>query len=341
MIFALVLCVLLAVSLLANLSQMARFFLRGPTARYTYRVGPRIDEVLVEEHGSPNKLAIIEVEGLISSGLLQQGGFSMVDLIKAQFKRAAEDRSVRAVLLKVDSPGGEVLASDEISRAISDFQKTTGKPVVAAMADLAASGGYYVSAPCRWIVANELTLTGSIGVILSSWNYYGLMSKVGVRPQVYKSGKFKDMLSGSRDPELTTPQEREMLQSMVDQTFARFKEVVAAGRNQAHQSNKDLGRALASDWAEYADGRVLTGADAYKLGFVDELGNFEDAVKRARKIAGIPSADIIKYQQHYDFSDFLRLFGKEQGSTLKVDMGLELPKLKAGQLYFLTPNYVW
>jgi protease IV len=340
MVFAILLCVALAFSVLANLTQFARNFLHGPSSRYAYRVGPRIDEVLVEDNSSANKLAIIEVEGIISGGMFEQGGFSMVELIKAQFRRAAEDRSVRGVILKVDSPGGEVLASDEISRTISDFQKNTGKPVVAAMGDLAASGGYYVSAPCRWIVANELTLTGSIGVILSSWNYYGLMSKVGIQPKVYKSGKFKDMLSGSRDPDLVSPEEDKMLQGIIEQTFSRFKQVVATGREQAHRLNNDLGRALTPDWADYADGRVLTGTDAYKLGFVDELGNFEDAVKRTRKLAGVSSADLINYQQRYDFTDFLRLFGKKEGATFKVDLGMDQPKVKAGQPYFLAPNYV-
>src|SRR5262245_15714229 len=106
----------------------------------------------------------------------------MVEFIQDQFKFAARDSRFKAVLLKVDSPGGEVLASDDIYRAIQDFQKESGKPVVASMGSLAASGGYYVSAPCRWIVANELTITGSIGAIFHSFNYRGLMATAGLRP---------------------------------------------------------------------------------------------------------------------------------------------------------------
>src|SRR4029450_5729008 len=115
-------------------------------------------------------------------------------VVEEQFRRAAEDKRVKAVILKVNSPGGEVLASDDIYNIIEKFQNKTQKPVVAAMGSLAASGGYYVSAPCQWIVANEMTITGSIGVILHSFNYRGLMDKVGLRPVVYKSGKLKDML---------------------------------------------------------------------------------------------------------------------------------------------------
>src|SRR5439155_12788280 len=194
-----------------------------------------------------------------------------------------------------DSPGGEVLASDEINHSISDFQTKSHKPVIGSMGNLAASGGYYVSAPCRWIVANELTITGSIGVILHSWNYRGLMNKVGLRPETYKSGKFKDMLSGERNPDEIPAEEREMVQTLIDDTYGKFKSVVAKGREQAHDKNKnnpekDRGRALSSDWESYADGRVLSGAEAYKLGFVDQKGNFADAVKRAKTIAGISDA---------------------------------------------------
>jgi protease-4 len=208
------------------------------------------------------------------------------------------------------------------------------------MGDLAASGGYYVSSPCRWIVAHELTITGSIGVIMHGWNYRGLMDKVGVRPEVYKSGRFKDMLSGEREPDQITPQEREMVQALIDETFGRFKTVVAEGRKWARQKNGSAGAALSSDWANYADGRVLSGTEAYKLGFVDQLGTFEDAVEHAKKVAGIASANVVQYQQRYDLADLFRLFGKTDSKVLKVDLGLDAPKLRAGQLYFLSPTFL-
>jgi protease-4 len=255
-------------------------------------------------------------------------------------KRAEEDDKVKAVLLKVDSPGGEVLASDEICRAIGDFQKKARKPVIASMGSLAASGGYYISSPCRWIVANDLTITGSIGVILSTWNYRGLMDKVGLRPQTFKSGKYKDMLSGSREPDTVTPEEQAMVQALIDETYAKFKGVVQEGRNEAHAKNKNEGKALSSDWTDYADGRVLSGTEAFKLGFVDQLGNFDDAVKRAKAIAGMSTANLVEYQQRFDFSDLFRLFGNSEAKTVKVDLGLEAPKLQAGQLYFLSPTFL-
>src|SRR5437868_6653146 len=203
MVFAFVLLALLALSALYNLAGFARSMLHGGATRYSSRTaGPRLEEVITEDNGSAgHKIAVVEVDGIITSRSIDQSGFNMVDLIKAQLKRAEDDDRVKGVILKVDSPGGEVLASDEIYREIADFQTRASKPVVASMQSLAASGGYYVSAPCRWIVANDLTLTGSIGVIMSAWNYRGLMDKVGVLPQTYKSGKFKDMLSGSREPD--------------------------------------------------------------------------------------------------------------------------------------------
>lgn len=341
MIFAIVLLVLLGISAFYNLANFAGSLLHGKGARYLRSVGPRLEEVVVEENEAVDKIAVIPIKGIITGQVIDQGGFSLVELVRAQLKRAIEDERVKAVVLKVDSPGGEVLASDEIYRALAEFQKKkNGKPVVASMGDLAASGGYYVSSPCRWIVAHELTITGSIGVILHSWNYRGLMDKVGLRPEVYKSGKYKDMLSGEREPDQVTAQERQMLQGFIDETFGRFKRVVAEGRSWAHGLNKEAGRALSEDWQDYADGRVLSGPEALKHGFVDQLGNFEDAVERAKKIAGTAAANVVEYQQRFDLSDLFRLLGQSESKTVKVDLGLETPKLRAGQLYFLSPTFL-
>src|SRR5258706_10923290 len=116
----------------------------GVSSSRSHSVGPRLDEVITEDNGSSDKIAVIDINGIITSRVTDQGGYNMVDIIKVQLKHADDDSHVKAVLLKVDSPGGEVLASDEINRALSDFQKK-GKPVVASMGNLAASGGYYVS----------------------------------------------------------------------------------------------------------------------------------------------------------------------------------------------------
>jgi protease IV len=357
MIFALIVLVLLVFSVLLNIGHVLSGLMPMRVAR-SHTSGPRLEEVIKEDHDAASKIALVDVDGIITSRVMDQGGYNMVEVIKAQLKRAEEDDKVKAVILRVDSPGGEVLASDEIARAIAEFQgQPHGKPVICSMGSLAASGGYYVSAPCRWIVANDLTITGSIGVILSTWNYRGLMDKVGVRPQTFKSGKYKDMLSGSRDPDTITQEERDMVQALVNpdtitqeerdmvqalvnETYGKFTNVVATSRVRANQKNKDKGHALSPDWADYADGRVLSGTEALRLGFVDELGTFEDAVKRTKAIAGIRNANLIEYQQRYDLSDLFRLFGQADGKVVKVDLGMEAPKLQAGHLYFLSPTFV-
>jgi protease IV len=342
MIVALILMVLLILSVLFNFGQLASSF--GPVKGVHARMaGPRLDEVLLEDNEASAKIAVVDIDGIISGRAMDQSGFNLADLIKAQLERAQEDSRVKAVVLRVDSPGGEVLASDEINRVISDFQKESKKPVVASMGSLAASGGYYVSVPCRWIVANELTITGSIGVIMHGYNYRGLMDKVGLRPDVYKSGKFKDMLSGDRPLNEISTEERAMVQALIDETYGRFKTVVQEGRNQAHDLNKEDGKALSEEWAQYADGRVLSGTQAHDLGFVDQLGNFQDAVQKAAelgKIGDAKDANLIRYQQRYDFGDFLKLFGKSETPVIKVDLGLETAKIEAGRLYFLSPTFL-
>jgi len=340
----LVFCVLiiftqfLSRALSSGLSSGLRSGFRTTTTR---DVGPRLEECLLEDNGERGKIAVVTVNGIITDNARNQTGNNMVDVIKAQLDRAKDDDRVKAVILKVDSPGGEVMASDEINKAVADFQDKSHKPVVCSMGSLAASGGYYVSAPCRWIVANELTITGSIGVILHTWNYRGLMDKVGLAPVIYKSGLYKDMLSGERSTNEIPAEERVMVQGLIDETYAKFTNVVCVGRSQAHKQNQKEGKVLATDWGKYADGRVLSGTQAFKYGFVDELGNFDDAVKTTKKIAGITKANLVEYRERYDISEFLRLFGQSGAAhDIKLDLGLEMPKLQAGQLYFLSPTFV-
>jgi protease IV len=305
--------------------------------------GPQLQEAVLKDNHSDNKIAVVKVEGVISEGQTDDSGNNAIEVIKTELEAAKKDSSVRAVILKVDSPGGEVLAADEIYRAIKKFEAgPNGKPVICSMGALAASGGYYISAPCRWIVCNQLTLTGSIGVIMETVNFRGLMDKIGVQPYVFKSGEYKDMLSPMRETNDIPAGEHALVQDLVNQTYAKFKGVVADGRNAAHEKNKDEGQPLADDWASYADGRVLSGDQALKLGLVDELGDFQDAVDRANKIAGTQKANLIEYHDTYDISQFLRLFGQSgqaSRANVKVDLGFDALKsetdLRAGELYFL------
>ncbi|HEY5346452.1 MAG TPA: signal peptide peptidase SppA, partial [Verrucomicrobiae bacterium] len=290
--------------------------------------------------------AVITVDGIISGHDYDENHNNQVDVIQAQLDRASDDRRVKAVILKVDSPGGEVLASDEIYKAIRDFQTDEpnengkpgrkGKPVICSMGSLAASGGYYISSGCRWIVANELTITCSIGVIMHGYNYRGLMDKVGVAPTTFKSGKFKDMLSGEREPSEIPAEEHALVQSLINETYGRFTNVVAEGRSAAHVLNKKDGAVLADDWMDYADGRVVSGSQALDLGLVDELGDFDDTVDRAMDITHLKSANLVEYRERYDLANFLSMFGQSsQAHDIKLDFGVEAPKLQAGLMYFL------
>jgi len=335
MIVSLILGGFVVVLMLSIFVQQFHGLVGGKTGRQN---GRWLEEVKVEDNDSSHKIAIIDVEGLITSQAWDRSGRNMVDLIEDQLKLAGQDDAVKAVVLKVDSPGGEVLASDDISRALLEFQDKNHKPVVAAMGGLAASGGYYVSAPCQWIVANELTITGSIGVIMHTFNYRGLMDKVGLYPLVFKSGKFKDMLSGSKPVQEIDPEEKSMIQAMVNETYGKFTNVVAEGRKRALDNNQGEGRTLAEDWVQFADGRVLTGRQAYDYGFVDEKGNFDTAVARAKKLAKIPRANLIRYQEPFQLSSLFSLFGRTESKTLKIDLGMEFPKVQAGRLYFLCPT---
>ena len=343
MIVSIILIVLLGFSLLGNFTQAVsrvfssnRGFNPGFKTASARQIGPKLDEYTLEDNDAKNKIAVITVDGIITGHTADQAGNNMVDVIKAQLDRAKDDNHVKAVILKIDSPGGEVMASDEINKAIVKFQDDSKKPVVCSMGSLAASGGYYISAPCRWIVANELTLTGSIGVIMHGYNYRGLMDKLGVAPMTFKSGLYKDMLSPDRSTNEIPAGEHKMVQALIDETYQKFKGIVADGRAQAHEKNGKEGKPLANDWADYADGRVVSGTQALKLGFVDELGDFDDAVDRTEKIAHIPDANLIEYRERYDISDLFSMFGQSNAShDIKLDLGVEIPKLRADCMYFL------
>jgi protease IV len=337
---------LFVLSLLLNFAGLSHDVL--PHSRVTMDRGRNLEEIAISMTNSDNKIAVIEVDGVISSGEIDRSGVNMVQYIKDQLKMAERDTDVKAVILKVNSPGGEVLASDEINKAITRFQDQTHRPVVASMGTLAASGGYYISAPCRWIVANELTITGSIGVIMHGYNYRELMDKVGIHPQVFKSGRFKDMLSGEREDKNLTPEEQrtrdqedQMVQSLIDETFNKFKEVVKTGRERAAQENGSNGKTLVDDWQDYADGRVLSGKQALNFGFVDELGDFNTALNRAESLAKISSANVVQYRMPVDLGSLLsRILGKTDVPVIKLDLGVELPQLEAGRLYFIAPMTV-
>jgi len=288
---------------------------------------PRLEERLVEEGDSSMKIAVIPVQGVIQTSESTEWGLSMVDDIKTALRTAADDDEVKAVVLAVDSPGGEVTASDIIYNEVLRVRER--KPVVVSMSSLAASGAYYIACGSSWIVANETTFTGSIGVIIQSLNYEQLFDKVGLDSVVFKSGKFKDMLSGSRP---MTPDEQVYVEGMVQQVYTRFLDIVAGARKlPADELRTGL-----------ADGRILTGKDAMAAGLVDQIGYIEDAFAKARELGEAPGAQVIRYEPSLNFSRLFHLFGAQSQSAMKVQVGpVPAFQLQPGRAYLLPEFYAW
>jgi len=257
------------------------------------------------EGGAPlfgPRVAIVEIEGIILD----------VDDVVRELKELRDNPSVRAVVMRINSPGGVVGPTQEVHDAILRLQKA-GKPVVASLGAVAASGGYYIAVAADQIYANPGTLTGSIGVIMQMANFEQLMKKVGVDYVVVKAGQFKDIGNPGRP---MNPDERRVLQGLLDDVHGQFIDAVAAGRK--------LGR---EDVVRFADGRVFSGMQAKELKMVDALGGLEDAVLAAGKLAGLPSPpSVIQPRRHFSIMDLLRnQFG---GSAAGVLLRPALPQFK-------------
>jgi protease-4 len=228
-----------------------------------------------------NKVAVISLSGPIqseSSGFFFGGSVITPESVRTELERARKDDGVKAIVLQIDSPGGSVAASQEIVNQL----ELVKKPVVVSMSDLAASGGYYISAGADKIVALPGTLTGSIGVISEMPNLKGLFDKLGIDMQVFIAGKHKDMYAGLRE---LTPEEKALMQDMTDQLYNQFVQVVAKGRG----LSEDKVRALAT-------GQLYTGIQAKELGLVDELGGLQTAIDLAASLAGISKPEVEYYK---------------------------------------------
>jgi protease-4 len=228
------------------------------------------------------RVAIVEIEGMILE----------VDDLVRELRAHRDNPLVRAVVIRINSPGGVVAPTQEIHQALMRVREA-GKPVVASLGSVAASGGYYTAVAADRILANPGTLTGSIGVIMQMANVENLMKKVGVEYVVVKAGQFKDLGSFSRP---MSPEERRVLQTLLDDVHAQFIDAVAKGRK--------LDRA---EVVRFADGRVFSGVQAKDLKMVDTLGSLEDAVNEAAKLAGLPIPPaVIRPTKRFSLFDLLR-----------------------------------
>jgi protease-4 len=290
----------------------------------------RLSEAIVQgEPSTRTKIAVIYISGIISS---TEDGFpseeGMVGYIKDQLEQAVDDDHVKAIILRINSPGGEVVASDEIYQAVVKANEV--KPVITSMDTVAASGGYYIAVGSRHIVANELTITGSIGVIMQTFGFAGLMDKVGVKSYTFKSGKYKDLLNPTREP---TPGETALVSNLVMEVYDKFVGIVSEERD---INEDELQEGI-------ADGRILSGKQALAAKLVDELGYFDDAVNAAIKHARLdPDADVklIRYAPRFTLRNLLRIFGKNEAPQIQVQLTPNTLKLTPGHLYFL-PAYMF
>ena len=269
---------------------------------------------------STDKVALIRLDGLISYGHGIRADGNMVDEMKEAFQQAENDPHVKAVILSVDSPGGEVTAGDTIHHALQKLQAK--KPVVIFMNSIGTSAAYYIACAGSWIMCSDTTFTGSIGVIISTLNYKELFGKIGLQSVIFKSGKFKDALNGARD---LTEEEKTYFQGLVMQTYERFLGIVASARKLDPAQLRD----------GIADGRVMSGRDAYAAKLVDQLGYIEDAYAKARQLGDAPEAQVVRYKRTYSLDKFFRIFGESRASKVELALPGQQVTLMPGRVYLL------
>ena len=280
-----------------------------------------------------HKILVINVRGLINdspqTGLLRSKP-GLVEETVAHLRKAEKDDEIKAVLLKIDSPGGTVTASDILYNEIHQFKERTGKKMVVAMMAVAASGGYYISLPADFILAHPTTVTGSIGVIFLRPKVFGLMDKIGVEVEVSKSGRNKDMNSPFRE---SLQEEKQMMNAQIHALGQRFLDLVQFHRKLPRGGLEDI-----------STGRIFLAAEAHKLGLVDQVGYLDDALDQARTLAGLTAdAKVIVYRriEYPDDTIYNTANTAAQDGTGRVALiDMNLPDPMTG-FYYLWPPVVF
>lgn len=275
-----------------------------------------------------DKILLVDLSGVISSE--SREGFytypSLLATIKEELAKAAKDERVKAMVVRINSPGGTVTASDIIYHELKSFKAARNIPIVASIMDVGASGGYYIASAADAVMAHPSSVTGSIGVIMLTVNARGLLEKVGVEANAVTSGPRKDMGSPFRQ---MLPEERAIFQSVIDSFYERFLQVVREGRpNLSAEQVKKL-----------ADGRIYSGEQAKQSGLVDEIGYLDEAVDLAKKKAGLTEAKVITYRRpgEYQNNVYSRLMGNGSGMANLANLDL-LSLVRGGTPQFM---YLW
>jgi protease IV len=274
-----------------------------------------------------NKIAIIDVSGMIlnarSSGLFGDGQ-NPTSLFRERLDAAAADPRVVAVVLRINSPGGAVTASDIMYNDLVKFRQKTGKPVVVCMMDIAASGAYYIAMGADVVYAHPTTVTGSIGVIMGLYNAAGLAAKIGIASNAIKSGPIKDVGNPLRE---MTDEERAILQGLVNNFYDQFVKVVCTGRRMEEERVRTL-----------ADGRVYSGTQAKELGLVDQIGYLDDAIQCAKTLAHVGDAAVIAFEEGGGYRG--SIYAGMPNIPSNINVHFDVPGLSSRGLG-ATFQYVW
>lgn len=313
-----------ATAVLLALALSGCVFITGDLNPFSRRPQP-LQERVVSGHGRA-KILLLDISGLITSeergdtfGLRRSE--STVARIQSELEQAEDDEHVVAIVVRINSPGGTVTASDIIYDRLTRFREAAGIPVLVQLMDVAASGGYYTALAGDEIIASPTTVTGSIGVLFTSISAEGLLDKIGVRNQSVASGKMKDIGSPLRT---MTPAERAVLESLVDDMQRRFVGLVRARRPQLTEQME----------TEMVDGRVFSAEQALAGGLVDGIGYLHDTIERAKQRAGVAEARVIRYRRPDEFGD-----------TIYSRAGLTPPQVNVVNLNFeplpLSPSFLY
>ena len=280
-----------------------------------------------------DKILIIDISGIIS----EEGKSSLVGLsgepdivtrIKEELKLAAKDKHIKAIILRINSPGGTVTAADIMYHEIEQFKEKTGIKVIACIMDLGASGGYYVAVSADKIIAHPTTVTGSIGVIMLNLSFEGLLQKIGVKDTSIKTGEYKDMGSPLKT---MTEEERKIFQSVMNNLYERFMAVIAKNRKEL---TPEKIRSL-------ADGRIYTAQQALELKLIDQIGYLDETIAQAKKDAGIEEARVVIYHRPgtYKNNIYSQLSSSSFGAInlLNIDLKTFIRSGTPSFMYLWTP----
>lgn len=305
---------LFGVSVIVNLASLSLTTDVGSFLEGLATKDENFNEKVIEKGNSLSKIAVIEVNGVIqdtgSASPFFQTGYNHQNFMKL-LNKVEDDKNIKAIILRVNSPGGGVAESAEIHDKLMEIKQKAKKPIYVSMGATAASGGYYISTAADKILASPETMTGSIGVIMNTVDYSKLAQKFGIDFVTVKSGPYKDIGSSTRP---MTNKEKQILQTMINNFYQQFVKVISEGRHIPEEQVRKI-----------ADGRVYDGRQAKQLHLIDEFGYLDDAIKQLKKDKKLDGAEVIQYETNYGLSSLFaasaqKLFQKDVEGNVLVNL---------------------